>query len=236
MSREVKRMRYVCQLCGYVYDDEKEAVPFAELPDDWTCPLCGAPKSLFEAQGEPEPVEETTAANTNVESVLAESGIDLAFDDNGDMMAGLSAGQLAALCSNLARGCEKQDKLRESELFTQIADSFITQVKPIDGAGIQDLAELLLGDSERYAAARTAAEAAGDRGTLRIITWGERITNMLSYLVGRYQSEGDSFLEDTEIWVCTVCGFIYVGDEAPDLCPVCKVPSWKFQKMVRRAS
>ena len=34
-------MKYVCQICGYVYDDAKEKVPFAELPDDWKCPLCG---------------------------------------------------------------------------------------------------------------------------------------------------------------------------------------------------
>lgn len=43
-------MKYVCKLCGYVYDDEVEAVPFEDLPDDWTCPLCGAAKSEFEKQ------------------------------------------------------------------------------------------------------------------------------------------------------------------------------------------
>ena len=31
--------------------------------------------------------------------------------------------------------------------------------------------------------------------------------------------------------VCTVCGFVYVGDEPPKLCPVCKVPDWKFEKV-----
>ncbi|MFA6805056.1 MAG: rubredoxin [Candidatus Methanomethylophilaceae archaeon] len=43
-------MKYVCLLCGYVYDDDKEEVPFDKLPDDWTCPRCGAPKSSFQAQ------------------------------------------------------------------------------------------------------------------------------------------------------------------------------------------
>ena len=38
-------MRYVCQICGYVYDDAKEKVPFASLPDTWKCPLCGAAKA-----------------------------------------------------------------------------------------------------------------------------------------------------------------------------------------------
>lgn len=36
--------KWVCSVCGYVYDGE---VPFEELPDDWVCPLCGEPKSVF---------------------------------------------------------------------------------------------------------------------------------------------------------------------------------------------
>ena len=35
-------MRYVCSVCGYVYDEAKEGKAFAELPDSWVCPLCGA--------------------------------------------------------------------------------------------------------------------------------------------------------------------------------------------------
>lgn len=46
---EVKNMdKYVCKICGYVYDDSKEEIKFADLPDDWVCPLCGVPKSMFE--------------------------------------------------------------------------------------------------------------------------------------------------------------------------------------------
>ena len=36
--------KWVCQMCGYVYDEEE---PFENLPDSWVCPLCGAPKSAF---------------------------------------------------------------------------------------------------------------------------------------------------------------------------------------------
>ena len=41
-------MKYKCTVCGYVYDDEKESVKFEDLPADWTCPLCGVSKDLFE--------------------------------------------------------------------------------------------------------------------------------------------------------------------------------------------
>ncbi|MGE4584266.1 MAG: rubredoxin [Sphaerochaeta sp.] len=46
---------YECDLCGYVYDPTvgdpdngiKPGTAFEDLPDDWVCPLCGAPKSDF---------------------------------------------------------------------------------------------------------------------------------------------------------------------------------------------
>ena len=31
-------------------------------------------------------------------------------------------------------------------------------------------------------------------------------------------------------WVCTVCGYVHEGDEAPEACPVCKAPADKFTK------
>ncbi|HZJ03789.1 MAG TPA: rubredoxin [Thermoleophilia bacterium] len=48
---------YECKLCGYVYDPEKgdpsqgieAGTAFEDLPEDWTCPDCGAGKEEFEA-------------------------------------------------------------------------------------------------------------------------------------------------------------------------------------------
>ena len=40
--------KYVCLLCGYVYDEEEQGVKWEELPEDWVCPLCGAPKDQFQ--------------------------------------------------------------------------------------------------------------------------------------------------------------------------------------------
>lgn len=36
--------QWVCVVCGYVYDGD---TPFEELPDDWTCPVCGVDKSFL---------------------------------------------------------------------------------------------------------------------------------------------------------------------------------------------
>ena len=45
-------MKYVCQICNYVYDEEAEGVPCADLPDDRTWPLCGVPKDEFAPEEE----------------------------------------------------------------------------------------------------------------------------------------------------------------------------------------
>jgi len=47
---KTKTGKYVCSVCGYVYDPaEHDNVPFEELPEDWKCPRCKQPKSKFNA-------------------------------------------------------------------------------------------------------------------------------------------------------------------------------------------
>lgn len=48
--------KWECQACGYIYDPAEGDVDngvaagtaFADLPADWTCPLCGVDKDMFE--------------------------------------------------------------------------------------------------------------------------------------------------------------------------------------------
>lgn len=40
--------KYECTVCGYIYDEEVEDIEFEDLPEDYICPLCSAPKSDFE--------------------------------------------------------------------------------------------------------------------------------------------------------------------------------------------
>ncbi len=40
-------MKYLCEICGYIYDEEKEGIKFEDLPEDWVCPICNASKDDF---------------------------------------------------------------------------------------------------------------------------------------------------------------------------------------------
>ena len=210
-------MKFICQVCGYVYDETQENASFDTLPEDWNCPLCGAPKSVFSAASENGKKEQPKVSKP-MEATLGK----------------LSAGQLAAVCSNLARGCEKQYKTEEAELFRQLADYFTSVVPEKNFATVEGLAETLQKDVDDYAHVRATADAQNDRGAARVCVWGEKVTRMLSSLVDRYLKEGEKMLEDTNLWVCSVCGFVYVGNTPPELCPVCKVPDWKFEKIEGR--
>jgi rubredoxin len=47
--------KYVCEICGYVYDPAvgdpdngiSAGTAFEALPEDWVCPICAAAKSEF---------------------------------------------------------------------------------------------------------------------------------------------------------------------------------------------
>lgn len=40
--------KYICEPCGYEYDPmDNDGVAFDELPEDWTCPVCGLGKDVF---------------------------------------------------------------------------------------------------------------------------------------------------------------------------------------------
>lgn len=50
-------MKYVCELCGYIYDESKgekniaSGTLFSELPEEYECPMCGCGKEAFDPAG-----------------------------------------------------------------------------------------------------------------------------------------------------------------------------------------
>ena len=208
-------MKYVCSICGYVYDESQEDLTFQQLPESWVCPICKADQSLF--------VKDEKETKTIDMNILTE----------GDIV--YSLGELAAICSNLQRGCEKQYKDEEALLLKTLSDVFTAHVENEDNASVDVLEQLLQEDlSQHYPALHGYAKQVADRGTQRICVWGEKVTAILHSLLMRYRQDQGAFLKNTSVWVCSVCGFVFVGDEAPELCPVCKVPAWKFEKIERR--
>lgn len=47
--KEKMTMKYVCNVCGWVYDEEEAGVKWEDLPEDFACELCGVGKDEFSA-------------------------------------------------------------------------------------------------------------------------------------------------------------------------------------------
>ena len=243
--------KFKCSICGFVYDEaagwpEKGIAPgtkWEDIPDDFVCPLCGAPKSVFEKAETPqqdraaEPsenvVKKVTASPTKV-SDGSEKNNDVEGEDHEDLRE-LSVGELSALFSNLAKGCERQYLVEEMGLFNQLADYYKSKMAVQKGVSLDDATKLLDADlSDGFAKANAAATKKADRGALRALVWSEKVSRIVKSLLDRYAREGNAMLENTKIYVCDICGFVYIGDTLPQVCPICKVPNFKMSQVGRR--
>jgi rubredoxin len=58
--RVIGMKKYICNVCGFIYDPEiglpdegiAPGTPFDDLPDDWVCPECGMTKADFDEMAE----------------------------------------------------------------------------------------------------------------------------------------------------------------------------------------
>ena len=204
--------KYRCIICGYIYDEAKEKIKFEDLPDDWTCPLCGSPKSAFEEviespQKEEESIEEQQEIEEDLRSLTNE--------------------EITYICSNLAKACEKEYKEEEQNLFVELATYFEEKTKEVPGT-IEDIKETNKQEQKDIEQAMEIADKNSDRGAKRVLTWANKTSNMMKIILENYEKKGIDYIKNTKIWVCDICGFIYIGEEPPKICPVCKVPSFKI--------
>jgi thiamine pyrophosphate-dependent acetolactate synthase large subunit-like protein/rubredoxin len=84
--------KYRCTVCNWVYDDAKEKVKFTDLPKEWVCPVCGAPKSAFVLLSEGGHGEEKKAEHTVSDvliSQIAEWGVKYVFGIPGTSTLGI---------------------------------------------------------------------------------------------------------------------------------------------------
>lgn len=208
--------RYRCKICGHVYDEAKEQVKFEDLPDDWKCPLCGAPKNLFE--------EIKEEKSTNVTQMIEEEMNPTSFDED---LRNLSSLELSLICSNLARGCEKQYLEKERQLFQELATYYEEKDSSKEGT-LNDVKQIVGQDLKQQEQAMNVADHHQDRGAKRVLTWAGKSTKIMNMILDNYEKKGIDYLKNTKIWVCDICGFVYIGDVPPTVCPICKVPNFKI--------
>ncbi|HVN66242.1 MAG TPA: thiamine pyrophosphate-dependent enzyme [Methanomicrobiales archaeon] len=91
--------RWLCTVCGYVYDEEAgepltgtpPGTRFADLPDGWKCPVCGSGKEVFVREGGEAPAAPATPTTVSdvIMANLAAWGVSLVFGIPGTSSLGL---------------------------------------------------------------------------------------------------------------------------------------------------
>ncbi len=206
--------KYRCTICGYIYDDSKEKVKFVDLPDDWKCPACGAPKSLFEEIKEEK------------EKIKEEEKVEI-IEEVDDDLRELSNYEISLICSNLAKASEKQYLEEEKDLFRELSRHY-EELESAKTGSLDDVIDMVSSDINSFSKAMEVFSKYDDRGAKRVVNWASKSTNIMKVVIDTYKEKGIDYIKNNKIWVCDICGFIYVGDNPPKVCPVCRVPSVKI--------
>ena len=204
--------KYFFSLFGYIYDESKENVKFSDLPEDWKCPLCGAPKNLFE-----EIVEDNQTVEVTKET-------EVITEDND--LRELSNDEIAYICSNLAKACDKQYLEEEKGLYLELFEYF--KSKDINNGSINNLVEMFNNDANLLNDAFNIVNNYDDSGAKRVLTWATKTNNIINSIIKNYSVKGIEYIKNNKIWVCDICGFVFIGDVPPQVCPICKVPNFKI--------
>ncbi len=222
--------KFVCSICGFIYDEAggypdgniPPGTLWPDVPSSFVCPLCGASKAEFH---EREEASSSPAAPVDPGSPVALPE-DLSYTST----------ELSAIFSNLAKGCEKQYDPETAELYNQLSSYYGGKSEYGGKADFESMKTLLQKDLDTsFSIANGIAGKSHDRGSLRALKWAEQVSKMIKSHLGRLESGTPSYIENTNVYVCEICGFLFVGDEKPEICPVCKVPSMKMTQIRRGA-
>ena len=98
-----------------------------------------------------------------------------------------------------------------------------------DKAGnLDDVSDMINSDINNFSKTMEVFSKYDDRGSKRVVNWANKSTNIMKVVIDTYKEKGIDYIKNTKIWVCDICGFVYIGDIPPKVCPVCKVPSLKI--------
>lgn len=213
-------LKYKCKICGYIHE--------GELPEDFICPICKQPASMFE-KVEEVPTNSNPYAGTKTEKNLAEAFAGesqarnkytyfaaIAKNEGFDQLEEIflktarneqeharlwfqELGHLGTTAANLLAAAEG-----ENYEWTDMYDGF---AKDADAEGFPELAEKF----RKVAAIEKSHE--------------ERYRQLLKNVEMKQVFEKG----EEAMWECRVCGHLVMGKKAPEVCPVCGMSQAYFE-------
>lgn len=217
MSTTVK---YKCKVCGYVHE--------GQLPENFVCPVCKQPASMFEK------VEETYVDNNPYSGTKTEKNLAEAFA--GESQARNKYTYFAAIAKN-----EGFDQLEEIFLKTARNEQEHARIwfQELGHLGTTAANLLAAAEGENYEWTdmyERFAKEAQEEGFLELAEKFKKVAAIEKTHEERYRKllkniEMQQVFEKGEetIWECRICGHLVMGKKAPEVCPVCGMSQSYFE-------
>ena len=227
-----------CKICGYVHNSP-------ELPNDFTCPLCGHPAEDFEpiyesTQSAQAPQNDTTVKSSQEEKMNKYAGTQT---EKNLMEAFAGESQARNKYTYFASKAKKEGFEQIAAIFEATANNEKEHAKmwfkELEGIGDTAANLKAAADGENhewtdmYEGFAKTAEA---EGFPALAAKFRAVAAIEKHHEERYRAllknvETAAVFEKSEVkvWECRNCGHIIVGTKAPEVCPVCAHPKSYFE-------
>lgn len=213
---------YRCPVCGYVYEGET-------LPDDFVCPIC----------------KHSGADFVKTEEVVEEKKMELKGSKTEANLWYAFAGESQARnkYTYFASQAKKDGYEQIAALFEMTANNEKEHAKlwfkHLGGVGntLANLNAAAAGEHEEWTEMyKNFSEIAREEGFLELAAQFAAVAKIEKRHEERYRKLAAN-IEQEEVWVktgpkrweCRNCGHVFIGEKAPQLCPVCKHPQAFFE-------
>ena len=220
IQEDKKMVKYKCSVCGYVHE--------GELPEDFECPRCSQPASVFIK------IEKKTDTSNKYAGTKTEKNLMEAF--SGESQARNKYTYFANVAQN-----EGYNQLSEIFLKTARNEQEHARIWFEELGNIGNTAENLLqaAEGENYEWTDMYARFAKEAEEEGFKDLAQRFRNVAAiekaheerYLALLKNVEMQKVFEKGEetMWECRVCGHLVMGKKAPEICPVCKYSQSYFE-------
>lgn len=220
IQEDKKMVKYKCSVCGYVHE--------GELPEDFECPRCSQPASVFIK------IEKKTDTSNKYAGTKTEKNLMEAF--SGESQARNKYTYFANVAQN-----EGYNQLSEIFLKTARNEQEHARIWFEELGNIGNTAENLLqaAEGENYEWTDMYARFAKEAEEEGFKDLAQRFRNVAA-IEKAHEERYRALLKNVEMqkvfekgeetmWECRVCGHLVMGKKAPEICPVCKYSQSYFE-------
>jgi ferredoxin hydrogenase len=212
--------KYRCTVCGYIHE--------GPLPEDFKCPVCKQPASVFEK------IEEKAASGNKYAGTKTEKNLMEAFSGESQarnkytFFAQVAQregfDQIAEIFMKTARNEQEHAKIWYEELGN-IGNTAENLLQAAEGENYEwtDMYDRFARDAEEEGFPELAAR-------FRKVAEVEKAHEArYRALLSNVQSKKVFEKSEETTWECRICGHLARGNKAPEVCPICKYSQVYFE-------